>query len=214
MLKNIFYDYFGFNLYLFLMLNQKLSSLTYLKFSKLLSVIFNYKIFVLYLPIIISSLILKFWKNRNLEDLYRNVKILSEFIFQYFTLCAVFGGLKILLSFERPFCTAGEAFSILDFANEVCSSSFPSGHTGFACIVAFTLKNYINSKYIYIFIATTIIILVGLSRIALAAHYPSDIIYSIVIASIMFIIISHIHNKYILQYYDLLYQRIKIWSTK
>lgn len=73
------------------------------------------------------------------------------------------------------------------------SYSFPSGHT-MAATVVFGLIGYIlitsgalkNAYNAIIFIATTsLVLLVGMSRIYLGVHYPSDVLGSILIGSFL-----------------------------
>jgi membrane-associated phospholipid phosphatase len=67
----------------------------------------------------------------------------------------------------------------MNFEGERCLSSFPSAHSALALIITFYLWPYLN-RYAKVS-ATLVIILVGLSRISLAMHYPADIIYGIII---------------------------------
>jgi undecaprenyl-diphosphatase len=70
--------------------------------------------------------------------------------------------------------------------------SFPSGHTLIAVVLCFILiKKYKNFKYINILYFVPV--LVGFSRVFLGVHYPSDVIFALIIGSIYFSLI----NKYI-----------------
>lgn len=102
---------------------------------------------------------------------------------------AIFGlsyaALKFGINLPRPFCSLPitDFITILDTTNERCLSSFPSAHVGLCVIMAYylwpILKNYQK------ILALLTIILVAISRITLAMHYPSDILYSIIIAFIL-----------------------------
>jgi len=73
-----------------------------------------------------------------------------------------------------------EFTTILDVTKERCLSSFPSAHTGLAILIAYYLWPYLT-KYQKA-IVLSLIVVVSISRITLAMHYPADIIYSILIA--------------------------------
>jgi membrane-associated phospholipid phosphatase len=93
-----------------------------------------------------------------------------------------YAAMKFSINLPRPFCSlpASAFTTILDVTNERCLSSFPSAHTGLAIIIAYYLWPYL--KNYQKLAALLIIILVALSRITLAMHYPADILYSIIIA--------------------------------
>ena len=61
-------------------------------------------------------------------------------------------------------------------------SSFPSGHSMMAAVVYFTLGSLLSSlmkerrlKVYFLTLATVLSVLVGLSRIVLGVHYPTDV---------------------------------------
>lgn len=62
-------------------------------------------------------------------------------------------------------------------------SSFPSGHSMMAAIVYFTLGGLLASlvtrrrlKFYFLAVATLLSILVGISRLVLGVHYPTDVV--------------------------------------
>lgn len=61
-------------------------------------------------------------------------------------------------------------------------SSFPSGHTGASCVVAFVLLFYYKWKALPIFIVA---LLISLSRIFLCVHYPTDVLAAFVISFVI-----------------------------
>jgi membrane-associated phospholipid phosphatase len=71
----------------------------------------------------------------------------------------------------------------LEHLDEVASLSFPSGHAMVGIIlymlIAYFLVKYISSrtgKWISMVVCTVIILLLGISRIILHVHYPSDVL--------------------------------------
>jgi membrane-associated phospholipid phosphatase len=100
----------------------------------------------------------------------------------------VYAALKFSINLPRPFCSLDNIkfITIANVEAERCLSSFPSAHTGLAFLVSYLLWKYLTftQKIIVIFI----IMLVAVSRIALAMHYPADIIYSLAILSFVIMI--------------------------
>ena len=89
--------------------------------------------------------------------------------------------LKFSINMPRPFCSLqiSQFKTIADTTHERCLSSFPSAHTGLSIMIAYFLWPYLNNTLRAV--AIIVVFLVCASRIALAMHYPSDILYSAVI---------------------------------
>lgn len=68
-----------------------------------------------------------------------------------------------------------------------CQYSFPSGHTSAAFTIALVLGHFFP---IFSLLFAIIAILVGISRIYLGVHYPSDVIIGGLIAYLVFIFTS------------------------
>jgi membrane-associated phospholipid phosphatase len=90
-----------------------------------------------------------------------------------------YAAMKFSVGMPRPFCSLPpeEFKTIVDTTYERCLSSFPSAHTGLAILASYCIWQYLGNK-MKIF-AGIIVVLVAISRITLAMHYPSDILYSI-----------------------------------
>lgn len=80
--------------------------------------------------------------------------------------------------------------------------SFPSGHSFvsmafYGLIIYFIIKSKINEKYkkIATLLLTILIILVGISRIYLRVHFPSDVICGFIGGFLYLIIFIEIINK-------------------
>jgi membrane-associated phospholipid phosphatase len=105
---------------------------------------------------------------------------------------AIFGvtyaALKFSINLPRPFCSLplGSFVTIANTQLERCLSSFPSSHSGLTLLVTYFIWPYITKWQK--FISCLIILLIAISRITLALHYPADIIYSLLITIIIIII--------------------------
>jgi undecaprenyl-diphosphatase len=62
------------------------------------------------------------------------------------------------------------------------SYSFPSGHTSTASVIGVGLFIMLNKKYSWLFLF--IPLLMGWSRITLFVHYPSDVLFGLIVGSI------------------------------
>jgi undecaprenyl-diphosphatase len=88
---------------------------------------------------------------------------------------ALNNGLKHFFARERP--------GIVPHLSEVSSASFPSGHSMLSAIIYLTLGVMLartvtdwRLKGYFIGIALTLTVLIGLTRIYLGVHYPSDVL--------------------------------------
>lgn len=96
--------------------------------------------------------------------------------------------LKKIFARPRPFLNITNMHA---FKNYLYDYSFPSGHTTAAFAMAFTLSIFFPPFMpIFMILAT----LIGLSRIYLGFHYPTDVFVGIIIG-IVFSIITHIFFK-------------------
>lgn len=89
-------------------------------------------------------------------------------------------GIKPLIARPRPDITQPSVISIKNYFDSALpyvigndSNSFPSGHATIAFAGAFILIKYIPKKtWVWIILAS----LIGISRIYLGKHYPSDVV--------------------------------------
>jgi len=96
--------------------------------------------------------------------------------------------IRFLYNRERPFSALGFQPLISD-----SHPSFPSGHMTFYFALALVIF-YVNRRWGRWFLILTI--LVGLARIFVGVHWPSDILGGIAVAIISFLIITKLLKKY------------------
>lgn len=84
-------------------------------------------------------------------------------------------GLKIIMGRYRPVMLfEGGQYGLHFFSTKWALNSTPSGHTLRAFSIMTALSILFPRRYILFF---TIAILVGISRVAVTAHYPSDVLF-------------------------------------
>ena len=100
----------------------------------------------------------------------------------------VIGGLiKLLVERARP---------VNEYSARLITFSFPSGHsTGSVVtygVLAWALISYLSAPWVYIVVPTLLLLLpfaVGISRVHLGAHYPSDVMAGWLLGSIGLLVI-------------------------
>ncbi len=185
-MKEIFYDFDGYNVIIFHVLNH-LGNIGFLPyFLQWISGFFRIWGFAVYY---ISLCIYQYYRIKKLSPQKREKSYEEAFysLTQIGICYAVFGfiyaTLKFSVNMPRPYCSLPiESFiTIAQTSGERCLSSFPSAHTGIALMMAIFAWPYLKTPTR--FVAICIVIFVAFSRIALAMHYPSDILYSVLITA-------------------------------
>jgi undecaprenyl-diphosphatase len=124
---------------------------------------------------------------------YRRVGIIASIVLLINTILGEVV-LKNLIERVRPY----EALNLKIIIKELSSFSMPSGHALSSFSIAFVVTSLIKQWKIYMPILILAII-IGLSRIYLSVHYPTDVLLSILIAYIVSSIVIRIakHKKFI-----------------
>ena len=101
--------------------------------------------------------------------------------------------IKYILGVARPKYFFFEGFERVDFFNALHkANSFPSGHTQAAFTLAVLLIIYANKYYWIIF---TIAALMGISRIFMSMHFPSDILFGAYLGSLIPILLYKLYYE-------------------
>ncbi len=199
-IKYLIYDWLGLNHILFYKLNH-ISNLWMLPcFFNIMSQPFKLFVFLLYYILLI---VYKFQKLKHFNFKYEEyIKSFNELVkigSIYAALGIVYAGLKYLINLPRPYCSLSQFSSIQNFENVRCLSSFPSAHTAIAILVCYIFWPYLkNTGKI---LCAILVLLVGLSRISLAMHFPSDILYSILIILLIIYVVEKILQSKLIQNY-------------
>ena len=95
--------------------------------------------------------------------------------------------LKNLIARPRPYDEVEEFRNMWLAFNKIPmdSYSFPSGHTAMASVIGVGLFLTLNKKFSWVFLL--IPILMGWSRITLFVHYPSDVLFGLIVGSLSMI---------------------------
>ena len=113
-------------------------------------------------------------KFRKISDSFNYYSIISSHFFWSLVVAGIGCNLiKYILGVARPKYFFFEGFERLDFFNVLHkSNSFPSGHTQAAFTLAVLIMIYFKKYHFYILFLA---ILMGISRIFMTMHFPSDI---------------------------------------
>lgn len=116
--------------------------------------------------------------------------------FSIFSSLLINNSLKVLVNRIRPFNHSKVTYTVDPTVYEHASGmSFPSGHSQNAAVtyssIAFTYKK----NYLWI-ICIVLIILVGISRVMLGVHYPTDVIVGIILGVVIAYFGLKLHLRY------------------
>jgi len=164
-LKNIFYDWFGLNEDIFLLINHSHTAVLD-QFMLIITWLGHPQLF----PIYIVFLLLLSWYKPAIT-FRRNIVV---FAVSYFLVSIMIVPLiKSTLNMQRPFFVLGEQLvNIVGCPDTI--QSFPSGHAAFAVLTSASLAPDMPRilKIILVFVA----VLVCVSRVYVGAHFPADVL--------------------------------------
>lgn len=188
-IKEIFYDWGGYNTKIFYAINSIHGEL-YQKFMLFGTSLGYYKMFFIYFPclLLIAYFSTRIQKKSLAKTEYNSfcdrwkLSLLTLLLSYIFSLGWV-SQLKHYFHFARPFVRLPEgSVNVADSIklSESPMASFPSGHSSFAMMMVVGLWPILNLPGRII--ACFYLVWVGISRIALGAHFPADVCISFIIA--------------------------------
>lgn len=170
-MANQIYDWFGLNKSLFLLINS-----IHTPFLDRLMLVVTYLGHPQLYPFYIAFMLVLMWRKpsvippRNIVTFSVSYVLISTFIIPL---------LKASFDFHRPLAVLGEQ-TVIILGNQDTIHSFPSGHSAYAILMAASLAPGVHWKAKTAII--TFALLVCISRISVGAHFPADVIGSIIIA--------------------------------
>ncbi len=187
-IKALLYDWNGGNLALFQYLHAWHGE-TYDRVMLLGTAIGEYEHFYLYFPIILIFAGLMIWHEKlHHKDNYVHYKrdwaqVFMVMVLSYGAVGIVITLLKEFYQFPRPFVILPEgSFRLIapPMEEKRYYVSFPSGHAAFSMFLAAALWPVLNR--LMKSMAVVFVLWVGLSRIALAEHFPADVLAGYVVS--------------------------------
>jgi membrane-associated phospholipid phosphatase len=151
---------------------------------------FNIQYFAVYYSIFLGGYLYYFYNINNGHHIF--LRTLQKFLiagFSYAFIGFLYAYLKYNVNLSRPICE-GDYITVVTKDSIRCLSSFPSGHSAIAILCAYSLWSFLPKifKPVLVFM----VVLICISRVALALHYPSDVFYSIMLSSSVIVIFSKI----------------------
>ena len=183
MLKTL-YNLFGYNDTIFTYVNYMTNKSILPYFFLYLSKIFELFNFTPYYIVLVLYFVFKIKIQKPGKEYFLLVyRELFRFGMCYAFIGIIYSIIKFGLNMPRPYCSldVSQYISIADISRARCLSSFPSAHISLAIMVYYFLLPYIKTRIVQ-FAVLIIVCLVGISRITLAMHFPSELIYSAFLA--------------------------------
>lgn len=216
-LKEIFYDWFGYNELLFHKIHNSLANISILKALTFLSDYVGEKdLFpVHFLLILILMHIYISYKGyrRNIEVQIKFMKIVFIMLFSTITGAILVYAAKHMYGFTRPYCldnfhVNGVVDSIAPHDLKKCYESLPSGHSWYIATMVLSMWTIMNTKTKTAGVA--LVLLIGTTRIALGKHFPADVFYGYIIAIITVLFAHMLANNFAPAMRDKLKSLLKI----
>jgi undecaprenyl-diphosphatase len=123
---------------------------------------------------------------------YQNRQAVIEAMWGLLVAVLIVSSVAFFVHRDRPFLTDPSQIKLL--IPEPLNTSFPSGHTAASFVIAFVFLRH-HRKIGYVSLAMAV--LVALGRIAVGAHYPSDILGGMLAAFVSMLIVHGIHRRLI-----------------
>ena len=140
-------------------------------------------------------------KINEISNIFKYYSLISKHFFWSLAFAGIACNLiKYVIGVARPKYFFFQGFDRLDFFNALHkSNSFPSGHTQAAFTLAILIMIYVKKYHLFILCMAT---LMGISRIFMTMHFPSDILFGAYLGAIVPIFL----------YKNVYYKKIKLYQ--
>ena len=190
-MKEIFYDWGGFNVWLFHAINDiRESHLD--RFMQLGTAIGDHGLFPLYLALLTLAALGITVKQRSLALPW--IGAIAVFSCAYLLDGLLISTLKPLLDYPRP-PLALPAGTVHIVGSPEYHHSTPSGHASFAMLCIASLWPMLNSRLKLI--GVSLVLWVGISRVSLGAHFPADVLAGYVSSLAVVLAVRSLVNLYV-----------------
>lgn len=142
---------------------------------------------ILSLPLIIFLVYFLSKRRKNL------LPVIFKVIFSLALVCALNYLISLIFVRQRPFVDNKEIYQLAKFFNTTTDYSFPSCHTAIAFAMAFVVLLDWRKFGIILLISALI---VGMGRVFVGIHYPTDILGGILTALISVCLINFIYKYF------------------
>ena len=195
-MKVFFYDWGGLNVWLFHLINN-IHNCVIDSIMLAATATASHELFTWYLAIlclVATSAITRMSRDQSYEKALLWISTVTVFCIGYLADGWLLGVLKPLLNFPRPpLALPIETVYIIGQAEY--HHSLPSGHSSFAMLIAASIwPLLIQSWEKYVVIG--FVILVGISRISLGAHFPADVVAGWISSLLIVLSVRVIINKW------------------
>ncbi len=145
--------------------------------------------------------VLVYFNTGKQDERGENIKFFLVVVFSLFIAGIMGDILKLIIGRERP---AIELAGLIESTASHRTLSFPSGHTAkiMGLVIPFVTLSFIKIKYLNVYKGVVLLagIIVAYSRVALQAHFPSDVLGGVAVAFLFFPLSALLAEKYSKKY--------------